>query len=179
MPITGSIREYLESSVDRDDLRIGGPIDEAAIFRAEAALGLKFPDDYRRFVAEVGWAEIFNSYFFGVPLAEDDEEGSVVAMTLWIIIADRDGDAVIVDASTADGSVFGSSQMTSFPRADSLASFLIAVAQCMGIEREKYGYEVTDDDFNTIEPYLDDVKAVADEALGGENAKGLLRFFFG
>lgn len=99
--------------------------------------------------------------------------------TSWIIIADRDGDAVIVDASTADGSVFGSIQMTSFPMADSLASFLIAVAQCMDIEREKYGYEVTDDDFNTIEPYLDDVKAVADEALGGENAKGLLRFFFG
>lgn len=83
MPIIGSIREYLESFVDSGDLRTGGAVDEAAILRAEVDLGLKFPDEYRRFVAEVGWVEIFNSYFFGVPMLESAEEGSVVAMTRY------------------------------------------------------------------------------------------------
>jgi hypothetical protein len=83
MPMAGSLREFLESSVDDDDLRVGGSVDEAAILRAEAALDLKFPDDYRRFVAEVGWVQIFNSYFFGVPTTEGAEEGSVVAMTRY------------------------------------------------------------------------------------------------
>lgn len=82
MPITGSIRAFLESSVDSGELRIGGAVDETTTHRAEEALGLNFPEDYRRFVAEVGWAEIFNNYFFGVPVEEDSQEGSVVAMTL-------------------------------------------------------------------------------------------------
>lgn len=97
----------------------------------------------------------------------------------WVIIADRDGDAVIVDTDSADGAVYGSIQQRSFPMASSLASFLRAAAACMDIEREKYAYEVTDDDFNTVEPYLDDVKAVAETELGNANTTGFLKFFFG
>lgn len=97
----------------------------------------------------------------------------------WVIIADRDGDAVIVDSDSADGIVHGSIQMRSFAMADSLASFLVAVAACMDIEREKFDYEVMDEDFNLIDPYLVDVRAVVEAELGKDNTPGFLKFFFG
>jgi len=81
MPMNQSVRELLESNVDTDDYRIGGSAAADAITLAESVLAVQFPEEYRQFLAEVGWLEIHNSYFFGVPADPESEEGSVVHMT--------------------------------------------------------------------------------------------------
>ena len=81
MPMNQSVREFLQSNVDADDYRIGGSATAAAMALAESALALKFPDEFREFVGKVGWLEVHNSYFFGVPADPESEEGSVVHTT--------------------------------------------------------------------------------------------------
>lgn len=81
MLVIASIRDYLQNNLDADDYRIGGGADPGQIACAERALGLYFPDDYQRFLAEVGWIEICNVYWFGVPADPEAGEGSVVRMT--------------------------------------------------------------------------------------------------
>jgi SMI1-KNR4 cell-wall len=83
LPMIGSIVEFLEATRDPGDYRVGGSMDETLIRTAEQALGLKFPLDYQRFLKEVGWVVVDNSYFFGVGTNAGaiDGEGSVVRMT--------------------------------------------------------------------------------------------------
>lgn len=76
-----SIKEYLRDNLDADDYRIGGTADPGQIASAESRLGVRFPDDYQHFLAEVGWIEVYNSYWFGVPADLEAGEGSVVRMT--------------------------------------------------------------------------------------------------
>lgn len=83
MPMNQSVRELLEANVDADDYRIGGSVPAPAIALAETTLAVQFPEEYREFVGEVGWLEIHNSYFFGVPADPESEEGNVVHMTRY------------------------------------------------------------------------------------------------
>ncbi|WP_313915169.1 SMI1/KNR4 family protein [Tahibacter sp.] len=81
--MTQSVRELLEANVDADDYHIGGGVPARTIALAENALAVQFPAEYREFVGEVGWLEIHNSYFFGVPADPESEEGNVVHMTRY------------------------------------------------------------------------------------------------
>ncbi len=83
LAVTQSVRELLEANVDADDYRIGGSVAAPAIALAETALAVHFPEEYREFVGEVGWLEVHNSYFFGVPAHIESEEGNVVHMTRY------------------------------------------------------------------------------------------------
>lgn len=76
-----SIKDYLHDNLDADDYRIGGAADAGQIATAERALGLHFPDEYQCFLAEVGWIEVGNAYWFGVPVDLQAAEGSVLRMT--------------------------------------------------------------------------------------------------
>lgn len=83
MPMIESITQCLADNLETDEYRIGGAASESQIASAEMQLSLRFPDDYRRFLAEVGWLEVFNMYFFGVPEDVENGEGSVVGMTRY------------------------------------------------------------------------------------------------
>jgi hypothetical protein len=97
----------------------------------------------------------------------------------WVVIADRDGDAIFVDDTTAEGTVFGSIMQRNFKISDSLASFLEAMAEAMRLEAATYHYEVYDDDFNPLPHFLDDISAIARRVLGTDGEAGFMKFFFG
>ena len=96
----------------------------------------------------------------------------------WIIIADRDGDAIFVDDSTAEGAVFGSIMQRNFAIAKDLASFFDVMAEAMTLERSTFNYDVRDDDFNFYPHFLDEVNAIALRVLGPDGAAGFMKFFF-
>lgn len=96
----------------------------------------------------------------------------------WVIIADRNGDAIFVDVESENGAVYGSIQQRNFLIANNLGDFWGAVAECMNVEKNKYNYEVMDDNFNVIKPFLDDVRTIAEKNLGQDYSNGYMRFFF-
>lgn len=97
----------------------------------------------------------------------------------WVVVADRHGDAIIVDDSRPGGTVFGNIGSVNFKIADDLASFFQAMAQAMVIEVKTFDYEVYDDDFNPEPAFLDAMRAVALRELGAEGETGFMKFFFG
>lgn len=111
-----------------------------------------------------------------------DKSGEIVESTTWkrswVIIADRDGDALFVDIDTAEATTYGSIQQRNFLVADRLADFIACLAECMILELDKYDEEVQDEDFNYIEAFLVDVRDIAENHLGKEASKGFMKFFF-
>lgn len=81
LSVITSVKNYLQNNLDAGDYRVGGAADPGQIARAESSLGLCFPDDYRCFLAEMGWIEVNNAYWFGVPADLEAGEGGVVRMT--------------------------------------------------------------------------------------------------
>lgn len=90
----------------------------------------------------------------------------------WIVIADRNGDPLVVDSS--NGSVHGLIQTRSLPLAKDISSFFDALTEGMKIEMDKYNFEVTDDDFNPLESFLRDVEQVATRKLKNPYDVGFL-----
>jgi hypothetical protein len=97
----------------------------------------------------------------------------------WIVIADRSGDAIVVDDSTAGGVVLGHIGPRNFKIAGDLASFFQVMAEAMMIEANTFNYEVLDEDFNHIPEFLDAVSAIALRVLGPDGEAGFMDFFFG
>lgn len=96
----------------------------------------------------------------------------------WIIIGDRNGDAIFVDIESSNGAVYGSIQQENRLISSDLGSFFFTLAECMVLEKEKYGYEVNDNDFKVIEPFLIDVRHIAERNFGTEGMKSFMNFFF-
>lgn len=97
----------------------------------------------------------------------------------WIVIADCNGDAIVVDDSTASGVVSGHIGPRNFKIAEDLASFFQAMAEAMTIEANTFNYEVLDEDFNPLPEFLDTVSAIALRVLGPDGEAGFMDFFFG
>lgn len=97
----------------------------------------------------------------------------------WIVIADRNGNAIVVDDSTASGAVSGHIGPRNFKIAEDLASFFQVLAEAMTIEANTFNYEVLDEDFNPMPEFLDAVSAVAMRVLGPDGEAGFMDFFFG
>jgi hypothetical protein len=96
----------------------------------------------------------------------------------WIVFADRNGDAVFVDTETINGSVYGSIQKRNFLIAENLGDFFFTIAECMLVEKDKFGYEVMDDDFNVLDSFLDLTRGIARKNLGEDGCNGFMKFFF-
>ncbi len=94
----------------------------------------------------------------------------------WFVIALRDSDAVAVDGDTGvvDGWIVGSR----YRMAGDLGAFFACLAECIGIEVDRFGGEVKDDDFNVIAPFLDEVRRAAAKHLDPEARRGFMHFFF-
>lgn len=97
----------------------------------------------------------------------------------WIIIADRDGDAIVVDAATEGGATYGSVQQHNRPMAGSLATYLDCLAACMEMEAEKFRDDSKDEDFNYRPAFLWEVERIAGERLTPGERAGFMHFFFG
>lgn len=96
----------------------------------------------------------------------------------WVIVADRNGDAIFVDTESPTGAIYGSIQQRNFLIAKDLGDFFYTIAECMIVERDKFGYEVMDDDFNVVEPFLVEVRRIAEKNLGVEGQLSFMKFFF-
>lgn len=96
----------------------------------------------------------------------------------WVIIADRHGDAIFVDIEKDNGSVYGSIQQRNFLISDDLGLFFETIAECMILEKEKYDYEVMDEDFNTLDSFINEVVIIAEKKLGTDGKNGFMKFFF-
>lgn len=97
----------------------------------------------------------------------------------WIVLADRNGDAIVVDDSSDAGTVYGSIQKRSFQIAGGLPDFLFLLADCVDLEKQQFDYEVMDEDFNYIDAFLQGVESLALKHLGADNSQGFMKFFFG
>jgi len=97
----------------------------------------------------------------------------------WIVIADRHGDAIVVDDSTAGGVVIGHIGSYRVKIADDLASFFQAMAEAITLEAGTFNYEVYDDEFNPFPEFLNAVSAIALRVLGSDGEAGFMEFFFG
>jgi hypothetical protein len=96
--------------------RFVGPRDPALVASAEAAIGLRFPPSYRRFVTELGAGSIAGEEFYGV-IGEDwtASPPDAVGLTLkdhrngdlpshYIVVGDTDeGERYALDTSEAGG----------------------------------------------------------------------------
>lgn len=97
----------------------------------------------------------------------------------WIVIANRNGNAIVVDDSTASGVVTGHIGPRNFKIAEDLASFFQVMTEAMTIEANTFNYETLDEDFNPIPEFLNAVSAVALRVLGPDGEAGFMDFFFG
>ncbi|GGZ10560.1 hypothetical protein ACFFTM_23780 [Pseudoduganella plicata] len=95
----------------------------------------------------------------------------------WVVIADRNGDAIFVDTST--GAVHGSIQKQNMLLTDDLSQFFDVIAEGMSIEMDKYHFEAEDDDANITQEFLDDVHSLLQPRLGAVKSKNFYEFFFG
>lgn len=121
--------------------------------------------------AQHGWRWVRNK---GGPVVENPKWNKH-----WIVIADRNGDAIVVDDSTAGGVVFGHLGPRNFKIADDLASFFQVMAEAMTVEAITFNYDVLDDELNPIPEFLDSVSAIALRVLGPNGEAGFMDFFFG
>lgn len=68
--------------LDADDYRLGVPSTPSDITKVEDELQLDIPEEIKEFSLQVGWLEIDNCYFYGIPGIGSDE-GSCVKMTIF------------------------------------------------------------------------------------------------
>lgn len=95
----------------------------------------------------------------------------------WIIIADRNGDAIFVD--TDNHKVFGSIQGENLLIAEDLLSFFSALTDATKIEKEKYDFNVRTESLTVLTEFEADVRKSIFTKLGQEAASGFMEFFFG
>ena len=75
-----NLKELISHEYETEDYKFGEPPTIEDIQIAETLLNINFPENFREFVSQVGWLELDNSYFFGIPRRLTDE-GNVVRMT--------------------------------------------------------------------------------------------------
>lgn len=97
----------------------------------------------------------------------------------WIVIADLNGNAIVVDDSTAGGVVTGHIGPYNVRIADDLASFFQVMAEAMTVEAITFNYDVLNDELNPIPEFLNAVSAIALRVLGPDGEAGGMDFFLG
>jgi hypothetical protein len=159
IPLGAVLRDYYERLRFSDRPLVGGRL-----------LLKLFPLDWLE-AAQHGWRWIRNN------------NGLVTENPIWnkhwIVIADRNGDAIVVDNSTPGGVVTGHIGSFNVRIADDLASFFQVMAEAMTLEASTFNYDVLDDELNPIPNFLDAVSAIALRVLGPDGEEGFMEFFFG
>jgi len=97
----------------------------------------------------------------------------------FVRVADRNGDALVVDAAQPQSPVYGSIQHRSFPVAASFSALLGALAIGIDIEEVAFGGDTREDDMDFKPAFLARIEAAVADAGEGVNAAGFMKFFFG
>jgi len=97
----------------------------------------------------------------------------------FVRVADRNGDALVVDAAQPQSPVYGSIQHRSFPVAPSFSALLGALAIGIDIEEVEFGGDTREDDMDFKPAFLARIEAAVADAGEGVNAAGFMKFFFG
>lgn len=97
----------------------------------------------------------------------------------FVVIGDRNGDALAVDTTEASGPVHGFIQGTSILLSKSLQDFIDVYSDWMQCEFAEFKMDVKDDDFNLDPAFLDRLNKIAAAKLTGSEIHGLFEFYFG
>ena len=97
----------------------------------------------------------------------------------FVRVADRNGDALVVDAAQPQSPVYGSIQQRSFLVAASFSALLGALSIGIDIEEVEFGGDTRDDDMEFRPAFLARVEAAITDADEGVNVDGFMKFFFG
>jgi hypothetical protein len=106
-----SMQNY-EKAIELIDQAGGGDFEgakpESLVSKAEAALGIKFPSSYRRFLLEMGCGDISGVEVFG--LINDNFEKSTVPNGIWLTLNERDSigldQAYVIVGEGGDGTYY-------------------------------------------------------------------------
>lgn len=157
MPLQGVLADYFKLLYLDKHAHVGG-LFQFALYPAADLLRL-----------QNGWHWIIN------------KDGETIEDPLWpsqwVVIADRNGDAIFVDTST--GEVHGSIQKHNMLLSDDLGQFFDVISEGMRIEMDKYHFEAEDDDSNITQEFSDDIHSLLQTKLGAEKSKNFYEFFFG
>lgn len=158
VPLNDELRTYFGHVRFSENIHIGGRFN----------LFLFSPSDLLS--AQSGWRWITSK-------SGEIQEDSVDWKPSWVVIADKDGDAIFVDIYGNE--VFGSIQKRNFLVAKSLGDFLYALTEAVKIEMDKYDFEVLDDDAAPLNEFIHDVRTVVSSKLDADATSGFMKFFFG
>jgi cell wall assembly regulator SMI1 len=126
-----------KSELKQAEAVFGKGAKEEQIKKAEAALGLVFPPEYRAFLSEVGWAEIDTEFgplsIAGLGDAPKDLQIVSIAKEArlsgvephWLPIADE-GDFLFLDTRPGQGAIVYLEQNEARPLAESFSDWLLS-----------------------------------------------------
>lgn len=112
-----------------------------------------------------------------------DKEGKVVNDDLkwnkdWVVFANRNDDAIYYDRKD-DGIYASIDKRSFFCLSSSLSDFLDILSECMKMEEEKYRFNTTDEDEETLSVFIDDVRDILSLNLNDKQREDFIAFFFG
>jgi len=113
-----TLRDELRTIVAEhaDDCRIYGSRPDADIRRAEDALGVTFPEEYRSFIRDFGAADFYGFEIYGV-LGQEPSLESNVPSCVWVTQSERKhglpAEFVVISAS-GDGITYALSPVSPF-----------------------------------------------------------------
>lgn len=97
----------------------------------------------------------------------------------YIIIADRNGDALFCDLSDKKSPVFGSVQKEIYSLSGTLSEFLNVYSKLIKIEEEEFLDETTDDNLDYKSEYLSRIEAELNKNISSKFTDDFMYFFFG
>lgn len=112
-----------------------------------------------------------------------DKEGNIVNDDLkwnknWVVFANRNDDAIYYNRE--DGGIYASiDKRIFFYLSSSFSDFLYILSECMKIEEEKYKFNTTDEDEETLSIFISDVREVLSRTLNDKQREDFIAFFFG
>ncbi|MEJ2044018.1 MAG: hypothetical protein P8X74_11775 [Reinekea sp.] len=121
--------------------------------------------------AQHGWRWILND--------KQDLQFSSRWNEAWVVIGNRNGDALIVDTSTENSAVYGAIQSDHFKISDSLEKFFDVYVSWMECEYSEFNMETEDEDCNLESEFLERLRKIASDILNPDEVEGFFKFFFG
>lgn len=97
----------------------------------------------------------------------------------WIVIGDRNGDAIFCKQDEPNTPVYGSIQKTNnLLLADSLEGFFQILNGCLLVEQSQFAFETQTDDFVPKEDFIDAVRQAVSQYSDAGKADEFISFFF-
>lgn len=109
---------------------------------------------------------------------DGEVEKSSLWQDSWVVIGNKNGDALYVDVAVSPNVVYGAILKDRFKIANSLSRFFDVLSDWMRCELDDFGMEGCDEDFNQKPEFLDSLKRLAEAKLNPDEVDGLFKYFF-